>query len=479
MSKVSLIENNADWGISLQADICSHFKIPIPEEAKNQFSANYNRDYFSRNENLINKIFQEIGLRPIKCLTYTKDEHTNKLSPHNFVLENGQTLSIHTNKKGDKVAPPIVGQPGYQKFNEHFGHLDSNYIETQNDIKKLVLSHIAEMMPIFIDYLFSSDYTVWIYNENDIDKYLIFNTNHICTLDDDPENYSFTKSTLSSWNESTTLKYLGKSIAEIQVHKNRTFKCRIIMKNLLFFIKKQIETTETLGITAEKAICELCKLNIPTHYLDRYSPAIQKNLEPAVKEAFNHLPAAIRSTGTTSGTRGKQSKCSYDFELSGSKTLSVKTNKSGHMICPPEVGQPGAETCWLYFGDLVENKTIQVMTETEFKKLVMSKIDEMLPIYLEHLFDSDYLLWIFKNKKSTEYQYKIFEKNFVKNFVWDKNLITYTKNLDNWNESNTIKYDGIRIGEFQVHRARSCFKFRFDMLHLEQVIKRYTKPGSN
>jgi hypothetical protein len=47
---------------------------------------------------------------------------------------------------------------------------------------------------------------------------------------------------------------------------------------------------------------------------------------------------------------------------------------------------------------------------------------------------------------------------------------SFTKNVRTWNESNTVKYNGVTIGEFQVHNHRDNFKFRFNMNGIYQLI---------
>lgn len=102
--------------------------------------------------------------------------------------------------------------------------------------------------------------------------------------------------------------------------------------------------------------------------------------------------------------------------------------------------------------------------------MVYKNIDKMLHIYATHLFDSDYLLWIYQKKD--KFYYNIFNKDYAYNFVWNKEKITFTKrSIEDWNESNTVKYDGLSIGEFQVHRNRNCYKFRFNLANLIKVIE--------
>ena len=320
------------------------------------------------------------------------------------------------------------------------------------------------MIPIFLDYLFISDYTIWIRYDNSNYNYEIFNRNQIIDIEIDRDNFTFTREG-NGWKESTTLKYKEISIAEIQIHKNRTFKFRFSIKALKKFLTKAKMTTETFGITAEKAICDIFNLEFPSNFISRVDKNLENDIIPIIKSAFKKLPDAIKHTGSDNGRRGNRSKCPYDFILLGEKTMSLKTN-TGKMVCPPEVGQPGAETCLFYFKHLTSSVE---MTEDVFKKMVLNKIDKMIPIYVEHLLDSDYLLWIYKNKKS--YNYKIFKSDFAKNMKWN-GVFSFTKpSIEEWNESNTLKYNGISIGEFQVHKKRSCFKFRFNMENFEKIIK--------
>lgn len=459
--------NNAVLGMTIQKFICQKYDVPVHPKAEAQFIASYNKEYELGLDELVNAIIDEIGVAPVQCLTFMPSENGKEtLSPHNFVLKNGTTLSIRTNKSGDKVAPRVVGQCGLPVFNTFFSELAGFAIEDKEQIKGVVLKSIEKMIPTFLDYLFVSDYTVWIRYDDDKYSYTIFDRNQFVDIDMEREHFTFTKDG-AEWNESTTVKYKGISIAEIQIHKNRTFKFRFIMKALQKFLVEVKMTTETFGMTAEKTICDVFGLSYPANFKTRCSARLQEEITPVVKAAFTKLPEAIKHTGSEKGERGKESKCSYDFVLEGQKTMSLKTN-TGKMICPPEVGQPGAETCYLYFKHLTDAPK---MTGEVFKKMVLQRIAEMMPIYVEHLLDSDYLLWIYKKKNN--YEYKIFNSDFAKNLVWDVTAFTFTKpTLEEWNESNTLKYNGFSIGEFQVHKARSCFKFRFNMENFEKIVQR-------
>lgn len=463
---VIIVSNNAELGITIQSLICKKFNVEIHPNAVKQFDSNFNPIFINDASDVIDRIFEELKLFPIKCLTYAPSENVKEsLSPHNFILSDNSTLSIRTNIKGDKIAPRVVGQAGIDTFNEHFGSISGYPVSDKNEIKKIVFDNIHLMLPTFIDYLFLSDYTVWVQaDSNKGFSFTIFDKRLVVDISFEREYFSFTRD-LSAWTESTTLKYKGKSLAEIQIHKNRTFKFRFIMNALAALLVEERNTTETFGISAEKSICDIFNLPIPEEYRNRYSSIICHQIEPIIKNAFQFLPKAIKSTGAETGERGENSKCSYDFLLEGNKTLSLKTN-TGKMICPPEVGQPGASTAYLYFKDYIDEEE---MTNDAFKNMVFKYIDKIMPIYVYHLFDSDFLLWIFKRKDI--YSYKIYDSNFARDVVWKKENFSFTKpTIDEWNESNTVKYCGISIGEFQIHKNRACYKFRFNMENFERLI---------
>lgn len=460
--------NNADYGISLQKLICDFYELEINEYAFEQFKANYNEAYEKELLPLCTKIFTAVGSKPIQLLTYTKKLVNSKqtTSPHNFLLADGKTLSVRTTKTSDKVAPRSVGQAGFPVLNDYFADIFGEEITSQSDVRRMVVNHIHEILPIFIDNLFQSDYTILI-SRNDLSKMQIIRSSDVGQYTFAREDFSFTRG-LDKWTESTTLKYQGESIAEIQTHSERTFKFRFIISAIPKWFTQIVENNETLGMSAESAICEYFGLQQPDSFQKRCSPKIKRQLSAVIEESFKIVPKAIKHTGSESGERGMQSKCSYDFLLEGNKTLSLKTNK-GKMVCPPEVGQPGGKTCLLYFRKFFPSGLIEVTNE-DFKNMVFSHISEIMPIYVEHLFDSDWLLWIYLEK--TGYTFKAISQQDIKQFEWDKDKFSFTKpTIELWNESNTVKYDGRTIGEFQVHNHRSCFKFRFHLANLLSLIQ--------
>lgn len=457
--------NNSIFGLNLQRIICERYKIsPNCLSLKKLFDTNLDLSFDKEYGYIVDSVFSILKLNPIECTTM--DSIDGKNVPYNFILNDNSTLSIRTNMKGDKVAPREVGQAGYEKLNQYFGHIYGKKIESQNDIKSLIINHIDEVLPIFFNFLIDANYIVWLYFNGDSYSYELIKGDCFADMSFIKEKFSFTKS-LIDWNESTTIKYDGVSIAEVQVHRNRTFKFRFIMKNILQYIKSKSLNSESLGITAEKTVCDLFGLKYPDSFMMRYIPSLETKLMPVMKEAFKFLPPAIKHTGSSYGERGGASKCSYDFVLYGEKTLSLKTNW-GDKVCPPEVGQPSASTCYLYFKDFVDESYID---RENFKKMVFNHIEKLIPIYVKHLFDSDYLLRLY-NKKDKFY-YQIIEKDYGISVSWSKSDFDFSKkSVVEWNESNTLYYKGVSIGEFQVHNHRNCFKFRFNFNNLLKFISK-------
>ena len=225
---------------------------------------------------------------------------------------------------------------------------------------------------------------------------------------------------------------------------------------------------ETLGQTAEKVICVLNKLD-SSHLSQRSDETYEKILTPILSKAMSELPEIIRHSGLDKGKRGGASKSPIDFYLKENQTLSVKTNKnSNSKVCPSEVGQSSWRVLEKYFAEILNENNINKLDVYTFKQLVFNSIDRLIPIYLNHLMYCDYLLWIFQ--KNYVFLYKIFQKNDLANFDWNLRNFSFTKNLNNWNESCTVKYNDISIGEFQIHNNRSPNKkFRFNLQNLCKV----------
>lgn len=231
---------------------------------------------------------------------------------------------------------------------------------------------------------------------------------------------------------------------------------------------------EEIGISAEVAIANVYAVPISDSYRRRSNILIVANIQAIVRSA---LQSAAVPTPIHHIAEGQNP---IDFIVMGGKSLSVKTNqKLLGKVAPQRVGQASSKTFFLFFTDLVDPALVPVLYSERvvlFKTLVFARIDHMLKVYWDNLFDCDYLVYFYNilqadGSLSPTPQSVMFSKKDSP--VWDKQHITYTKpSLATWNESNTVKYYGITIGEFQVHNNRDNFKFRFNMAGIAALTKR-------
>lgn len=238
---------------------------------------------------------------------------------------------------------------------------------------------------------------------------------------------------------------------------------------------------ESIGISAEVAIARSFGVTVNPYYEARAEQAIVELLlkNDNVKRIFEKesIPAPIEHIA--------EGQNPVDFVLTGNKTLSVKTNQEGlGRVAPQMIGQPTAETYFTYleryFDDfsLRDELVAEGMRDTYenrsyiFKKNSMNNTAAVVDMYWRNLFDCDYYLHFFNldNYSSPLNNYVVLGKAVPPQ--WDDSKFTFTQSLSSWNESNTLKYCGISMGVFQVHRNRNCFKFRFDMKGVMELFKR-------
>lgn len=231
--------------------------------------------------------------------------------------------------------------------------------------------------------------------------------------------------------------------------------------------------TEEIGISAEVAIATAFGVPLSPQYQLRSNQSIISHIQPIIQSTFLANAIPIPSQHIAEGQNP------VDFYLTGNKTLSVKTNqKQPSKVAPQRVGQASSKTFFLFFSDLIDTSLVPVLYSDRvilFKTLAFARIDHMLKVYWDNLFDCDYLIYIYdilqsNGSLSTTPKSIVFSKKDSP--VWDINAITFTKpSLSTWNESNTVKYHGVSIGEFQVHNNRDNFKFRFNMAGITKLTK--------
>lgn len=236
---------------------------------------------------------------------------------------------------------------------------------------------------------------------------------------------------------------------------------------------------ESIGVSAEVAIAKSYGVEVDVDYANRSEQAIVDLLirDDNVIKIFERecIPAPIKHTA------GAQNP--VDFILRGGKTLSVKTNQGKlGKVAPQVIGQPTAETYFLHlerYGislhraldkcglkDTYENRSYI------FKKISMNNTATVIDMYWKNLFDCDYYLHFFNlsNYANPINNYILLRKE--KPPIWKIDEFSFTQSLDSWNESNTLKYYGVSMGEFQVHNNRNCFKFRFNMNGIMELFRR-------
>ena len=231
---------------------------------------------------------------------------------------------------------------------------------------------------------------------------------------------------------------------------------------------------EYLGISAEIAIADYYNITTPDKYRQRGCEAAIKKIKESIQlnEDIN-LFRDFYFVGNESGERGKNSKSSIDFyaNVNDKKiTISVKTNIGKvDKVCPSEMGQPSLDT----FNELyAEPRGLEIKNKTEFKEVVFEQIEELLQEYWTRLFVTDYIFHF--QKRKGEWSLFIVNSKISKDFKFKREFVTFTKKtVEEWNESNTVKYNGKSIGEFQVHNNRNSLKFRFNWKAVIELIENY------
>lgn len=243
--------NNETVGICAEIAIADTFGVPV------------SLDYRSRAEEPIVDSIRDIVFDVFeKCDIPTPIEHiAENQSPIDFILENGETLSVKSNQKRlGKVAPQIIGQPTsstyFQFIYRRFGYnvnaelinrgMRDTYENRVYLFKEFSINNICEMLSVYWQHIFECDHYVHFYDVLDRDGYISYNPKCIIlrNLPSNPfwdiDYISFTQ-TLRTWNESNVLKYYDISIGEFQAHNNRDcLKFRFNLKGILELLQNNL-----------------------------------------------------------------------------------------------------------------------------------------------------------------------------------------------------------------------------------------------
>ncbi len=231
---------------------------------------------------------------------------------------------------------------------------------------------------------------------------------------------------------------------------------------------------EQIGVSAEIAIADIFSISINDQYRNRGVQDITDTIKPIVADIFNtnNIPSPIKHAAENQNI--------IDFILQDNKTLSVKTNKQKlGKAAPQKIGQASSNTWYAILAERLGIAYIPTAYPEKvklFKIIALTRIEELLGIYWEYMFDCDFLIHIFNvvdsnNNPTADPKYIVIKK--TSSPIWDPAKISFTKTtVAEWNESNTVKYeyDGVAIGEFQVHNNRDNFKFRFNMAGIYRLM---------
>lgn len=219
------------------------------------------------------------------------------------------------------------------------------------------------------------------------------------------------------------------------------------------------QSTEVTGIFMEKIICDINNISFNTkrdYIVEKensdYPLYIHKDLQECGIwkniQLFKHC--------------GNENKY-FDFITTDNLTVSLKTSVSSSKICPATVGQVNLRNFNLHFG-------YDLLSKNDYKKLILEDTLIIINMYLKHLFICDILIYINFNQYNA-----ILLENTKQLFFGKETNFSFSKNIENWNESNTCyiltNNNKLSIAEFQVHNNRDCLKCRF---HFDNVLKYFS-----
>ena len=208
-----------------------------------------------------------------------------------------------------------------------------------------------------------------------------------------------------------------------------------------------VKNTETVGLWLEYLICKL--QNIPFNSTRNYIKDLDYKI-PGLEEGLKFLLKDIDIEEHIG-----QDNMSHDFSIKGG-FLSIKSNITNDKVCPPNVGQTTLQK-------------LDIGTPLEYKSWVLTNPSSVFDFYSSSLFKSTYTIYVNFNKGII---CRIPSQDFK---TYRDSMFTFTKTIDSWVESCTMKLNNVSVAEFQVHSNRNCVKCRFNMSGLSKMITCETK----
>lgn len=275
----------------------------------------------------------------------------------------------------------------------------------------------------------------------------------------------------SNQNRCKGITNLGHQCSRKVINSNYCYQHVKQSKNILNNITENIDintskiNNETAGLTAEYFICVHSEVKFNSSK-KRINTQTYNLMEASIRESLRYLPKIIKHVGHNNEEP--------DFILDDGATLSVKTNitKSAPKVCPQNIGQVSKNKFISIFAKFYNDVAIKYPShrkiDDNIKDTIIEYIHKLLAIYLDNTFGCDYLLWIYKGKDM--FRYLIISN--INKYKFDRIKCSFTR-TDNWLESTTIKYEGLSIGEFQIHKHRNCVKFRWIFNNLLKLLFPY------
>jgi hypothetical protein len=249
-------------------------------------------------------------------------------------------------------------------------------------------------------------------------------------------------------------------------------------------------TNETYGNSCEKAICEIFNDEEGINSIDekRVDRKIIEKIKPKLEQFLNENNITDLKY---MGSKGNK----VDFIDGNKKTYSIKSNiKKSEKVCPQQIGQCTRNTfsTKIYHKLTDEDDPEDTLDNKQIKEFILSNPHKLIKLYYKHLYCCDYLIYIKDSDKLTINIYPTSRLDI--NSITNKKIL-FTKNNDNWNESNTLKIQikdipenlelnkkniskyFVTLGEFQIHNHRNCVKFRFNYPNLISFVEYINKKN--
>ena len=205
--------------------------------------------------------------------------------------------------------------------------------------------------------------------------------------------------------------------------------------------------TEDTGLVFEYAIC--LYYGIPYDGKFKYETSRAEK----IAEKFKHSKIQLKEITGSDIIHTAAKRARYDFTSKDGKfKFQAKTAKklASQKQAPEVIGQTSMKKLVDHFNLPATYNTVQ------FKSWIIQNIDVYIIENYKFLFNEPICYFV-------EDKFSCFWITPIKQIKIDKELVTFTRTLDNWEESNTVKYNGISIAEIQFHKAsRGNVVFRFN-----------------